>query len=124
MPKSFKKFVEEKEDGTLVSSLQDMFGINPEDLRNEPQLATFFSIASRGTNLGSYKIVGFKRSQDGRITHAVVKSMSMDKVYKDDDGSPKRMPKGAESTEELLVPISDLDKLMSQDFSANQPQGL
>lgn len=124
MLKSFRKFVEEREEGTLVSSLQDMLGINPEDLRNEPQLATFFSIASRGTNLGSYKIVGFKRSEDGKITHAVVKPMSMDKTYKDEKDSPKRLPDGAVPSEEMLVPISDLDKLMSQDFSATQPQGL
>jgi hypothetical protein len=115
--------MEEKEQDTLVSSLEDTLGINPEDLKYEPQLATFFKIASHGTNLGSYKILHFKRNQNGKITHAILRPLNMDKVYKDRDGSMKNIAGGKMPHKDVLVPIGELDTLMSQDFAANPTQG-
>lgn len=115
--------MEDKEEETLMSSLEDMLGINPEDLRSEPQLATFFKIASHGTNLGSYKIMQFKRNEDGKITHAILRPISAQKVYKDKGDSMKKMPSGSMPSGDVLVPVGELNALMSQDFAANQPQG-
>lgn len=115
--------MEDKEQDTLVSSLEDTLGINPEDLKNEPQLATFFKIASHGTNLGSYKILQFKRNEDGKITHAVLRPLSTDKVYKDREGSIKNIARGKMPSKDVLVPIGELDTLMAQDFATSPTQG-
>lgn len=96
-----------------MGSMEDMLGISPEDLKNEPQLATFFRI-TKGTNLGTYKIVEFKRDRDGKITHAVVRPMSADKTYKDEDGKLKIVPRS--DSGDKLVAVGDLDGLLSQDL--------
>lgn len=122
MTKSFRKFMEEGSGASpLMSSLEDMLGIDSEDLKKEPQLATFFKI-SQGTNLGSYKILEFKRDSQGKITHAVVEPMTADKVYGEKDGSFRKIQKGPLNSKPQLVAIADLDKLLGQDFSASQAQ--
>jgi hypothetical protein len=122
MIKSFKKFLEEKEQGEgspFIKSLGSLFDINPEDLNT--QVASFFQAGQNGlgTNLGSYKIVGSKRNKEGKITHAVVKMISLDKTYKDKGGEFSEIP-SQETEKEILVPIGDLDELLQQDF---KPQG-
>ena len=123
MVKSFRKFVEDSENHPLMTSLDDILGIDPEDMKKEPQIASFFKI-SQGTNLGSYKIVRYQRNSEGKITHAVIKPIHADKIYKDKEGSPKRIPKEQMDSGEKLVPIKDLDVLMGQNFSQNQQQML
>lgn len=118
MTKSFRKFVEESENSPFIDSMQDVLGISPEDLRKEPQLATFFKM-TKGTNLGTYKIVEFKRDREGKITHAVVRPMSSDKNYKDEDGKLKIVP-GPDSGDKLVA-VKDLDGLLSQDLNSSQP---
>lgn len=120
MTKSFKEFMEdENNDHPLISSLEDTLGIDPEDLKNEPQIATFFKL-SQGTNMGSYKIIKFKRNSQGKITHALVKPIEADKIYKDKDGSIKKIPKKEIDTSVKLVSIKDLDGLLGQDFAQSQ----
>lgn len=114
--------MENEEAETLVSSMQDILGINPEDLKNEPQIATFFKMGPNGTNMGSYKVVQFKRNENGQITHALVRPISVDKVYK--DGGPKKLDSSNAPKGDFLVPIGELNKLLSQDFAANQGPGL
>lgn len=118
MTKSFRKFMEESEDSPFIDSMQDMLGISPEDLKKEPQLATFFKM-TKGTNLGAYKIVEFKRDRNGKITHAVVRPMDSDKTYKDEGGKLKIVP--GQDSGDKLVPVGDLDGLLSQDLVQNQP---
>lgn len=118
MFKSFGKFLEEKGQAPFINSIEDILGINPDDLSNEPQLATFFRM-SKGTNLGSYKIVRFKRNSEGKITHAVVRPMDSDKTYKDEKGKIKIVPNP--DSGDKLVPIDALDGLLSQDLKASQP---
>lgn len=112
---------EQSDKHPLMSSLKDMLGIDDEDLKDEPQIASFFKI-SQGTNLGSYKILEFKRNSEGKITHALVVPMYMDKIYGGKEGSMKRLPRGAADHGVKLVAVQDLDKLMGQDFSATQQQ--
>jgi hypothetical protein len=126
MTKTFRKFVEEAEKSPLISSMQDMLGIDPDDLKNEPQQGTFYlhdtgKSVLKGTNLGSYKIVEFKRDKQGKITHAVVRPMSSDKTYKDENGKITIVPGSESDKQDRLVGIEDLDGLLGQDLKSNQP---
>jgi hypothetical protein len=117
MFKSFKKFIEEKH--PYFSSLEDELGIDINDLQNEPQIGSFFSIGKGNiSNLIPYKIIKFKRNNDGKITHAVVKKnsdlMIKSKQYKEKDGKILQVNK--EEEKRFIVPIEELDKLISQDF--------
>lgn len=119
-PKSFRKFVEEKEAGSPhIDALQDELGIDPRDLENEPMIASFFAMGDETRNIGPYRVLRFKRDESGKITHAVVKRFDdraiKNRRYRDEDGNMTRMA-GQESQESLVVPIEELDKLLSQSF--------
>lgn len=122
--KTFSEFLREDENNhPFISSLRDELGIKPSDLEHEPQVASFFSFGKSISNIAPYKVVGFKRNSDGRITHAVVKQTGDHSInnrqYKDDgEGGLVRID-GTPGDRTFLVGIGDLDKLMSQDF---QPQ--
>lgn len=118
--KSFREFVEEKEASSPhIDAMQDELGIDPRDLEKEPQVAAFFAMGKEVRNIGPYRIVSFKRDDDGRITHAVVRRYDLrgaiSRRYRDEEGGMIRMDKDDDS-ERMVVPIGDLDKLMSQDF--------
>lgn len=118
MFKSFKKFIEEKH--PYISALSDELGINTKDLEKEPQIGSFFSIGSGNiNNIGAYKVIEFKRNEDGEITHAVVCQNNDLKIknrqYQDKDGKITRIDKDDES-KKFIVPIEELDGLLSQDF--------
>lgn len=100
-----------------MTSLKDVLGIDPEQLKKEPQVATFWKMGL-GTNLGAYKIVQFKRNDEGTITHAVVRRISNDKTYKEKEGKFSKVP-DPKGSEDILVSIGDLDALMQQDFKAS-----
>ena len=122
MSKSFRQFIEDSDKSPLLSSMEDMLGIRPEDIKKEPLIGTFFKLG-KGTNLGSYRVLEFKRNSEGKITHALVQTLSMDKTYKDDEeGYLNRVPNKNAEGATRLVAIGDLDKLMGQDFSSNQQQ--
>lgn len=127
MQKSFKKFIEEKEQNSpYISSLQDELGINIKDLEKEPQIASFFAFGKGNiSNIGPYKIVEFKRNKDGKITHAVVAQNNdqaiQNRQYKDKEGNISRVKNDVEN-KKFIVPIEELDKLLSQDFSSQPAQ--
>lgn len=121
-PKSFKKFIEEKEkevSSPHLDSLEDELGIDPRDLEMEPQIASFFSFDGQARNIGPYRIISFKKNNDGKITHAVVKRFDLpgikNRSYKDEDGNMVRID-AQKGEQKFLVPIGDLDKLLSQDL--------
>lgn len=124
--KSFRKFLEEEEKSPYLSALQDELGLDPGDLEKEPQIASFFSMGGITNNLGSYKIVKFKRNDEGKITHAMVRKINdpvmKKRIYKDKEGETVRVDK-EEEEKTFIVPIGDLDKLLSQDFQP-QPGGM
>ncbi len=125
--KSFLKFIEEKESQSPhIDAIQDELGIDPRDLEKEPQVAAFFGMGKEIRNIGPYKVVSLKRDDEGRITHAVVKRFDdraiLNRRYRDEDGGPVRMDKDYES-DRMVVPIEDLDKLMSQDFQPPDQAG-
>jgi len=125
--KSFGKFVEERESSSPhIDAMQDELGIDPRDLEKEPQVAAFFGMGKEVRNIGPYKVVSLKRDDEGRITHAVVKRFDdraiINRRYRDEDGGPVRMDKDYES-DRMVVPIEDLDKLMSQDFQPPDQAG-
>lgn len=119
--KSFRKFMEEEEEkgSRYVSSLEDELGIDSRDLEKEPQIASFFSVGGITRNIGPYRILKFKRNIDGDITHAVVIPSNdptiRNRQYKNKEGEWFKLDNEKE-TEKFLVPIEDLDKLLSQDF--------
>ena len=122
--KSFRQFVEEKENKyPYLNSLEDELGIDTRDIEKEPQIASFFSLGKITSNIGPYKILKFKKNSDGKITHALVKQIN------DSINNRKYKNKGDEiikvqdkENKIFLIPIEDLDKLMSQDFSPQNNQ--
>lgn len=122
--KTFSEFLREDENAhPFISSLRDELGIKPSDLEHEPQIASFFSFGKTTSNIAPYKVIGFKRSHNGKITHALVKQTSdrsiSNRQYKDDGKGGFVKIDGSPDEKKFLVAIGDLDKLMSQDF---QPQ--
>lgn len=67
----FRDFIK-KEESSYGSALQDQLGINPEDQKKDPKIASWISLGLT-KNIGPYTIVDYKRNQDGKITHALVK---------------------------------------------------
>lgn len=121
MVKSFKEFLKEEENKhPYISSLEDELGIDTRDLEKEPQIGSFFSMGNITKNVGPYKILKFKRNDDGEITHAIVKNIDdhaiKNRKYKDQEGNLIKIDNEEVKTKTFLVPIQDLDKLMSQDF--------
>jgi hypothetical protein len=116
MAKSFKKFLEDK-GYPFIKSLDNILNIDTDQLENDPQIGTFFSMGL-GSNLWSYQVVGFKKDKNGNKTHAVIKPISADKTYKN-DGKMSEIPNRAEMKEKIIT-IEDLDALMRQSF---EPQG-
>ena len=122
--KTFSEFLREEENKhPFLSSIRDELGIKPSDLEHEPLVASFFSFGKTLSDIAPYKVLGFKRDHNGRITHALVKqttdkSMS-NRQYKDDGEGGFVKIDGTPDERKFLVGIEDLDKLMSQDF---QPQ--
>jgi len=121
-PKSFKKFVEEKEkeaSSPHLDALGDELGIDARDMEKEPMVGSFFSMGKETRNIGPYKIVSLKRNDEGQVTHALVKKIDdraiKNRKYIDDEGEMKSISGDGED-ETMLVPIEDLDKLLSQDF--------
>lgn len=123
-PKSFSKFVEEREAEDkaripYLNSLEDELGIDPRDLEKDPQMASFYSLGGDTKNIGLYRIVKIMRDENGEPTHAVVKTMEdasfKSRTYRGDGDGMKRVDgEGEEKT--IVVPIEELDKLMSQDL--------
>jgi hypothetical protein len=128
--KSFRSFLEEEEKQSYLSSLEDVLGIDPKDMKNEPQIGTFFSFGPKKTgltsNIGPYTIKSFKRNKDGEITHAVVVKVNDPLIksseYKDEDGEMVRVGKEKEN-KTFLVDIKDLEGLLSQDLEPMPAQG-
>lgn len=121
-PKSFRKFVEEEEkkaSSPYIDALEDELGIDPNDLKDEPLVGSFFSMGGEVRNIGTYRVVGLKRDESGRVTHGVVERSEdraiKSRKYRDEDGKLVRVGKG-EDQERLIIPIRELDKLMSQSF--------
>lgn len=119
-PKSFRKFIEETEKETSsphLDALGSEMGIDPRDLEKEPMVGSFFSMGNEIKNIGMYRIVRFKRDESGKITHAVVERMEdraiKNRTYRDEDGALMQT-KGSDEGDKMIVPIEDLDKLMSQ----------
>ena len=122
--KSFRKFLEEEENKSpYLSSLEDELGLDPRDLEKEPQIASFFSIGGTTNNVSPYRILKFKSNENGKLTHAIVKKINdpaiKKRAYKDKDSETVRVD-DERSEETHIVPIEDLDKLMSQDFQPQQ----
>ena len=92
-------------------------GIAPRDLEKEPLVGSFFGIGDKVRNIGPYRIVRLKRDESGRVTHAVVAAVDdvaiKNRKYRNDDGEMTRV-KSAEGQDEFIVPVEDLDRLMSQ----------
>lgn len=117
-PKSFRKFVEDKEaSAPHLDALEDEMGIDPRDLEKEPMIGSFFAMGDEVRNIGPYKVLGFKRDSSGKITHAVVKRFDdrgiKNRRYRDEDGNMTRM-KAPENQERLVIPVGELDGLLSQ----------
>ncbi len=110
-----------------INALKDELGIDSRDMEMEPLIGSFFSLGNNIKNVGPYKVIKIIRDEDGNPTHAVVKMIEDKSIknrnYRDEDGEMKRVELGSDE-KAMVVPIDDLDKLMSQDFQPPpQPPG-
>jgi len=112
----FREFIK-KEESSYFDSLYDQLGINPEDYKKEPQIASFFSLGSTTVNIGPYQILDYKKNENGEITHVLVKQINDPKIhnvkYRDDKKVKDNVDK------KFLIPFADFQKLLLQ--SQNQP---
>lgn len=114
----FKDFIK-KEDASYIDALKDQLGINPEDQKKDPKIASWISMGTT-RNLGPYTIVDYKKNKDGKITHALVKkNNSLGSIdYKDDTkvSSSKDMT--------YLISIEDLENqiMLQGQNQATPPQ--
>jgi hypothetical protein len=121
-PKSFRKFVEDKErevSTPYIDAISDELGINPDDLGEEPQVGSFYSMGKDIKNLGAYRVIKIIRNSDGSPTHAVVRTIEdraiNDRRYRQGKEGMRRI-EGEADEKNFVVPIDELDKLLSQDF--------
>lgn len=114
-----EKEAKEKAQSPYLNSLEDELGIDTRDLDKDPQMASFFSMGGSTKNIGLYRVVKILRDENGDPTHAVVRTIEDGSVknrrYKGDGEGMKRVD-GNEEEKTFVVPIEELDKLMSQDF--------
>lgn len=115
---SFSNFLKNEEE-SYFSALSDQLGINLDDFKKDPKIASFFSFGSNTTNIGPYSILDFKKNEDGEITHVLVKQINDPKIknikYQDD----KKIKK--DTDEKFLISIDDFQKLIMQG-QTQQPQ--
>lgn len=114
---SFKNFLNEEE--SFFSAMRDNLGINIDDYKKDPKIASFFSLGSSMVNIGPYKILDFKKNDNGQITHVLVKQINDPKIHNMKYINDKKFNK--DSDENFLISIDDLQKLMLQ--GQDQPQG-
>lgn len=115
---SFKQFLKEEE--TFFTGMGKI-GIDKDDYKKFPQYASFFSFKDSPLNFSQYSILDYKKNEDGKITHAVVKLINDPHVHslKFDKNYPDGKENKENSDETFVVPIEDLEKLLTQ---GQQPQ--
>lgn len=109
----FSEFIKKEE--SYIDALKDQLGINPEDQKKDPKIASWIALGHT-RNLGPYTIIDYKKNKDGKITHALIKK---DKYpgslnYKDD-------LKVSDKSSTYLISIEDLENeimLQGQNKSA------
>lgn len=116
---SFAKFLQNEEE-TYFTGMSKI-GINKDDFKYFPQSPSFFGFDNFPVNIGSFTILDFKKNDDGEITHVLVKqtrdpqfnSLKYDKDNKESEDE-------SSSSEEFLVPIEDIEKLLLQGQAQQQ----
>lgn len=116
MYKSFNEFIaiREQSEESFFSSM-NRIGINKEDYKKFPQVASFFSLGKIPVNIGSFSILDYKKNNDGKITHVKIKKINDPKFKslkfdKDDSGELDK----SEKNDEFLISIEDLENLLLQ----------
>jgi hypothetical protein len=110
---SFKQFLKEEE--SFFTGMSKI-GINKDDYKKFPQYASFFSLGKSLINFGNYSILDYKKNEDGKITHAVVKLINDPHVHslKFDKDYPSGKENKDSSDETFIVPIEELEQLLGQ----------
>ena len=102
---NFSDFIK-KEESSYNNALEDQLGINPEDQKKDPKIASWISLGLT-KNIGLYTIIDYKKNQDGKITHALVR--------KNNDPSIKSLSYRGDSkvvdtkNQTYLISIEDLE---------------
>ena len=124
MYKNFTEFlvVREQNEESFFSSM-NRIGIDKEDYKKFPQVASFFSLGKVPVNIGSFSILDYKKNNDGKITHVKIKKINDPKFKslkfdKDDSGELDK----SEKNDEFLISIEDLENLLLQGQDQQQPQ--
>jgi hypothetical protein len=119
---SFSNFLKNEEE-TYFTGMSKV-GINKDDFKKFPQSPSFFGFGQFPINIGSFVILDFKKNNNGEITHVKVKQLKdpqFNSLQYDKDNRETIDKKYG--TEEFLVPIEDVEKLLLQGQNQTPPQG-
>ena len=118
---SFRNFLA-KEEESFFSGMSKI-GINKDDYKKMPQYSSFFSFGKDPVNFGSYSILDYKKNEDGKITHVLVKQINDPTVssFKFDKNHPDGERNRDNKDQKFLVPIEDLEKLLTQGQNQQAP---
>lgn len=128
MKLSFRSFLESEESKSPhLDALQDELGIDPKEFQKSPKVASFFSLGKDMFSLSPYKIMNYQRDKNGNITHAVVKVINDPNIhrkrYKTSGGKNVGVPDYHDGNKTYLVPIKDLQGMMTQGLDQQQAGG-
>lgn len=119
---SFRNFLLQEEESFFTG--MSKIGINKDDYKKFPQYASFFSLGKTPVNFGSYSILDYKKNENGEITHVVVKQIKdpqFNNLKYDKDN--RELKDEEEGSEVFVVPIGDLEELLTQGQQAAAPGG-
>lgn len=115
----FIKFLElYKTTTNYLSALQDEFGISPDDLAKVPQVAANFGL-KQTYNLAPFRILKFGYNDRGEPKTAEIEIMDsnlLQRVYRKLGDKYVRMPKDKVEKGVVVVPIDQINTLLSQGF--------
>lgn len=131
---TFREFLEaEEKQAGHFDAMRDELGINTADFLKGPQVGSFFTLGKNTYNIGAYNIKGFKYARGGdkpaddqdSPTHAIVvmandahKGQPDRKRFRKHGDSMMKVPDTDPDSEEHLIPIAQLQDLMTQHMTA------
>lgn len=118
---SFKNFIEQQEEQpNYFSAMNQNLGVKTSALKGVPQWLASAQVGGITYNGIMYKITRFKKDDNDNIIGAFVapekniKGVTPPVAYAKRDGEQVKVPNSSVSTAEVFVPISKLNKIVTQ----------
>lgn len=127
---TFKQFLElsEPKPVTHFKALRGELGIEPEEIAKVPQVASFFNLGNSTYNLSGFKILDYEYDDQGnpvsaRITLINDPNIKTRKMFKKKHDKFVQMPDDEPDEKIYMIPIAQLEKLMTQGLEAGAGAG-